>query len=77
MKKSFDDLMMIENNETKSRYRVDDDKEYINFNEYKEDDEDKNEYKKNWENEKDESNDDNNDDENMIIIKIIELSELI
>ena len=73
IKKSFDDLIIIENDETKNRYRTDDDEKYMNFNRYKEDDEYKNEYKKNKENKKNKSYDDDNDNENIIMIKIIEL----
>ena len=65
--------MIIENDETKNKYWVDDDEKYINFDRYEENNKNKNKYKKNQEDEKDESNDDANDDEDIIMIKIIKL----
>ena len=75
MKKSFDNLMIIENDETKNQYRVDNNEKYIGFEKYEENNEDENEYKKNQENKKNKSNNDDDDDENMIMTKITELSD--
>ena len=47
MKKSFDDLIIIENDEIKNRYRVDDNEKYMKFDKYEENDEDENKNKKN------------------------------
>ena len=75
VKKSFDNLMIIEDDKTKKRYRTDDDKKYMNLNKYKKDDEVENEYEKNQKNEENESDNDNNDDEDIIMTKVIELSD--
>ena len=47
VKKSFDNLIIIENNETENIYRADNNEKYMNFNKYEKDNENKNEYKKN------------------------------
>ena len=73
VKKFFDDLMIIENNEIENKYRVDDNKKYISLDRYEEDNKDENEYKKNQENKENESDNNDNDDENIIMMKIIEL----
>ena len=39
--------MIIENDETKNKYRADDDEKYMRFDKYEKNDEDENEYKKN------------------------------
>ena len=67
-------MIIIENNETKDKYSVDDNEIYINSDKYKEDDENENEYKKNQENKKNEWDDNDNDDKNMIMKIIIEFS---
>ena len=43
MKKSFDDLIIIENNESKNRYWADDDEKYISSDKYEKNNENKNE----------------------------------
>ena len=75
MKKFFDDLMIIEDDETENKCWTNDDEKYISFDKYQKDDEDENKYEKNQEKKENESNDDNNNDENVIITKIIELSD--
>ena len=67
--------MIIENDEIKSRYWIDNNKKYINSDRYQENNKNKNEYKKNQENKKNKLNNDDNNDENVIIIKIIKLSD--
>ena len=47
VKEFFNNLMIIENDETENKYRADNNKKNMNFNKYEEDDEDENEYKKN------------------------------
>ena len=73
MRKSFNDLMIIENDEIENKYRTNNDNKYMNFDRYEKDDENENEYEKNQEDKKNKSDDDNNDSENMSVIKIIEL----
>ena len=47
MKKSLNNLIIIEDNKTKNRYWINDDEKYINSDKYKKDDEDENEYERN------------------------------
>ena len=55
--------MIMKIDKTEKRYWIDNDKKYINFDKYKKDGEDKNEYEKNQKDKQNEINDYDNNDE--------------